>query len=1289
VQALLKSVAKKTAYVTIAIIVLMALAMIVGRILAPLLDQHRTDFEKWASELLQAPVTIQQVRASWYGYQPVISFNEVTVMNKETHQPILQVQKVKVLLSIPQSIWQRQWVQSGILISGSDVKVQEKTNGEIDILGFPTLHGFQDKPFQQETKMTEVLGWLSQQPRLILRDVNVHFTGLAGEKRFVTLYNLRLENSGAQHHILGKAILHQDIPTEVNLVLQWEGQTVDFNKIKANAYIYLSGLSLSQWLKERSWNGWRINQGVISAKLWMTWDQGAFQKMQSDFQLYGLDLYSATDKSLHKINRLSGNVGWKREGDHDIIAGDDILIDLSAHLWPVTNFYLSLKPQADGSFSPQVLHLGYVDLNDVQTFLFASPWAMPAPLKQALLGLQLTGGLQNLSVAFSPTGPWQDWNQLKLSANFAQVSVSPWKTYPGISNLSGMVKWNGSQGELSLNSSRSTFQYDAVFLSPLHFDQLFGDMQFHQDPEKAWVVQIPSLQVLNSDTTANVNGSITIPEKTSPLVDIKANFALLRADHITRYLPMHTFEPGLVKWLQQAFLSGEVKSGSVILRGALSDFPFDQNKGVFSITGLVNNVDFRFAPDWPLLKHVTGKLSFTSREMIAEVDSAEMVDIRLSKVRGVIPDFGSDKPQVLQTEVGEIPMDFAQGLHFIHASPLEKTIGKMFTGVQMHGAMTLTLGLTVPLKTPEQTQVRGAVAMNNVQMNLLPWHLTLDHMKGHFQFTEQTTTANDIQGEVFNQPLTLSLATVQKTKQLSVVQASFNTHLNIKDLEEWLKIPLSETVQGATDVKGEIDFSLNAPVEIRLHSNLVGVGIQASGPYAKSMPTAQNFAATIFVADKQPLRLQLSLEKSLSAALILERKLESYHLIAANIGLGEGTPAWPTEPGLYLTGQFERLDWDTIKPYVDQAGGDTHFAGLSLRRVDISAGVVNIAGLSMPQLHVQITPAEAHWDVTVNSPDINGTLQIPAHFTAQEVINAQFQKLSLHSVPETTKTPLISSVKSLPSILFTANNVSFNAMPLGRVTFKTAPSANGMTIPTLRINSPRLNLQASGAWIQNKTNYTTQLQGSASSSRVSDLLMSFGLNASNFVASDGRLTFKLNWQGAPYSPTLANLNGQASLDLGKGRIVDIGEESGAKMDLGRMLSIFSLQTIPRRLSLDFSDVFQKGYSFDSVRGDFSFQGGNANTRNLRFEGPVAKVSIDGRIGLKNKDYNFILSVTPYVTSSIPIAATLITGNPLVGAAAFAVNTIIGSQVSKVSTYYYIVTGTWDNPTWKEVSASGK
>lgn len=288
---LLKSILQKITYVIAACIIIAALLISIGRLVTPILDDHRADFENWASQLLEMPVHINQVRATWYQYHPEITLNQVTILNKKTKLPILQIQKVGVFISLLKSIWQLKPVPNGILISGVDVNIHENQNGDFSVQGFPVLGGFNNQPYQSETKFTDILAWLSVQPTMILQDIELRYTPHTGEKRYVTFYHLSLENVSEKHVLLGKAILHQDIPTEINFGIQWKGKEITLDKIKAKVYLYISGLSLPQWLANFKWNGWQVNQGLLSAKIWATWNQGEFQKIQSQFQAYGLNLF--------------------------------------------------------------------------------------------------------------------------------------------------------------------------------------------------------------------------------------------------------------------------------------------------------------------------------------------------------------------------------------------------------------------------------------------------------------------------------------------------------------------------------------------------------------------------------------------------------------------------------------------------------------------------------------------------------------------------------------------------------------------------------------------------------------------------------------------------------------------------------------------------------------------------------------------------------------------------------------------------------------------------------------
>src|SRR6185369_4634820 len=96
-------------------------------------------------------------------------------------------------------------------------------------------------------------------------------------------------------------------------------------------------------------------------------------------------------------------------------------------------------------------------------------------------------------------------------------------------------------------------------------------------------------------------------------------------------------------------------------------------------------------------------------------------------------------------------------------------------------------------------------------------------------------------------------------------------------------------------------------------------------------------------------------------------------------------------------------------------------------------------------------------------------------------------------------------------------------------------------------------------------------------------------------------------------------------------------------------------TLPRRLSLDFSDLFENGYSFDSIQGDFKLKNGNAVTQNASIKGVVAQVKIKGRFGLAAHDYDLRVDIEPHVTASLPVVAAIAAANPLVGVATWMVN----------------------------------
>lgn len=183
---IIKSIAKKIAYVLAGLIIVAAVLVVTSRAMIPLLDEHKADFEKYASQLLESPVTIDKVRLSWYQYEPVITLRRVTINKKETNEPALQVKSIRLFVSIPRSIWNWEFVLGGMMITGLDVNIEKDAEGQLKVVGFPSIGGFDQQPFDQETKFKDVMAWLSAQPRLILSEIDLHYVGMNDQKRFVT-----------------------------------------------------------------------------------------------------------------------------------------------------------------------------------------------------------------------------------------------------------------------------------------------------------------------------------------------------------------------------------------------------------------------------------------------------------------------------------------------------------------------------------------------------------------------------------------------------------------------------------------------------------------------------------------------------------------------------------------------------------------------------------------------------------------------------------------------------------------------------------------------------------------------------------------------------------------------------------------------------------------------------------------------------------------------------------------------------------------------------------------------
>lgn len=1265
---------KPLIYLAAFLLILSALLVSIGRMSTPYLNKHLPDFEAWSSEILKTPVKIHQVHITWNLFEPELSFNQVTLLDKKTGQPEFSIKKIKVNLSLFRSLWHWQPIPESIQVSGTQFTVQ-RHGDQYQIKEFKEF--VQQDTASPAAAMQEIAGVILTPAELILKNINITYIE-NNVTRTVLIKNLILLNSGSKHQMECDAVIHDIETTRVHAKMELQGDVTDLSHLSADISVYAEGIPLQSWLTGRSWQHLAINQGLVSAKVTARWDRNQFQKIQSDLQVYDLELESLLTHYKQKIPRLEAHLGWKREGENQVFYGEDVLIDFPSELWPGTYFSVTAASNTQGGYLLKKLNIGYVNLKDVKKLAVESG-LLSEENKKYLNALDPKGELRRIQL---------DVNNA-FSTELNNVSFSAWESFPAIRHVSGLFVWKENQADLNLNSSQFTLIYPKLFLKPLQFDQLKGNVVWHKQ-KNDWTLQGKNIKAKNADVNGLVNFSL---KKTSahlsPFMDLSGHFAVTQAANISRYLPLGIFSEHLQTWLKHAFLKGQIESANVIVHGLLNDFPFEKkNSGHFLINGQVKNLNLNYAPGWPVLVNLQGQLIFSGSSMTANIQSGKTLDIPLSSVTAAIPYLGSNGPSILQVK-GLVQADASKGLAFIHKSPLQSSLGKDLAGMDITGPMQLKLNLTVPLGDTDKTQVAGDLTLQNGTLDLHEWDLLINQINGLFHFTENDFKASNVKAKVFDEDLTLNFIT-QHPSAGPYIQADLQTAMTVEELQNWVHFPLEKYAQGRLPFHLELHLGSeehNQSTEVFLKSDLQGISLNLPGPYAKKADEKRNLSFSLNIPPNKPLKAYVSYGDDLSAALVFEKIAHGVKFHAGELRLGGEKAEIPKQPGLMIFFRSKNLDETVLKPYQEWTQNlltehaspgeqDSVFRG-----IDLQTDKAEFLGQRLDKAHIVAIKKEEEWLADINSTQVAGRLTAAADFSELE---GKFQKIYLNSSKQSSD-PV--DPKSIPALNLSVNELRYDNKNIGAVTLVTVPVSNGMQIKQLQINSSALNLRATGSWIK-KQLQETRLQGQIYSPLPNQFLNQWGMNTSSLIVGRASSQFDLFWSAAPYQPDLKSLSGGITLDLRHGRVVNLGGATEAKIGLGRVLSVLSLQTIPRRLSLDFSDLFQNGYSFDYMQGSFKLDNGHAYTTNTRFEGPVARIDIAGRIGLTTKDYNLKLGVTTYVSSSlVPAAVAALSPyailNPYVAVATWAVGALL-TQPSKVTSYQYRIVGPWDNPEWDKI-----
>jgi uncharacterized protein YhdP len=320
------------------------------------------------------------------------------------------------------------------------------------------------------------------------------------------------------------------------------------------------------------------------------------------------------------------------------------------------------------------------------------------------------------------------------------------------------------------------------------------------------------------------------------------------------------------------------------------------------------------------------------------------------------------------------------------------------------------------------------------------------------------------------------------------------------------------------------------------------------------------------------------------------------------------------------------------------------------------------------QVDVSLRPRDGGWQIGVNTREAVG--EVFWKSAGEGWVEGNFKKLVVRPAAEAGE-GASSLINTLPGMSLTVDDFQVGDKALGRLELRARNDKGAWHLDNLSLDNPDGGLKGKATWF-NTGRDQTRLDFELTAKDMGKLLDRLGY-ADTVRRGKAKMTGDLQWNGPLTGIHYPSLNGQLNVEAEKGQFNKL--EPG----VGKLLGLISLQSLPRRLTLDFRDIFSDGLAFDSIEGKLSIRKGVMRTvEPLRISGPAAQVEMRGETDLKAETQDMQVTVRPELGGLAAVGAAALV-NPVVGAAALVANTVLQKPLNRLFSYRYHVTGTWADP----------
>jgi len=1309
----------------LAFVLVLAVYVSIGRISMAALDSYRSEIQQLVADSLGTSVEIKQLSGSWIYLDPVLGLNELRLGNDQG----IRLGEARVRVDAIRSLMSQRVVITELLIADLVMDIEQQSDGGWQVKGLPS----RGKPLRLDPLLDAigdvktasvssfVIGIKALNGRFLLTDAQER----SEEKEKAESLRDDLEEvSRKLVQALGVGWGFDDIGESISVAVedydgvkvvsiplmlvnldtkerlpayvggQYAGNPRLWDVFQSKLYLRLPSVDLAAFLSDEALGGYSLATLPASGEVWVNVDGGDWdirvQVKTSEIAIRKDD----TKMSLAQNVQLTA-AAVRSDQDTWQASITELTLSSGKQAYEIGKIDLELNLRDSLKIAGRIPDLDIAELADLANRIDQEYSILPANADGAIASLNPKGRVNNVLFFVNQADP----AQTRLVALLDGVTVSSYRNSPAVSRLDGLVSIGPRQGYIDFNNQEFELQFEPMFPAPWSFDYAKGRLRYVVDDA---VSRLSSSLIEAGHQSLKAAGQLQI--NFTQNVDDR-NWALLvgieNADlgDASRYLPNNLGE-GLINWLNRSILSGSATESGLMFHGPLIKQKLHIGK-VYELFFKVDQTRLDYHPDWPLIDNLKSDIYIGNWGVFTEGASGAILDSQIDQAVVHIPVVFGEKANLIEID-GRLSGPLADGIKVLNDTPIAAMTSNMAAGWEGDGPMIGNLHLEIPIgpdAASRKAEAEVAINLKSNQIYMPQYNLDIRDLDSQIQYsTVNGLSTRSFEALLFGKPVNGDIKSLQAGDG-GKITVSVLGDVDVADLYKWSSQPLLTQADGVMsyDAKLTIPYGSRAAeedIKILATSNLVGVTINLPAPVRKASHAPADFRYLQTFSDPYP-SIDIQYNKDVSAYLLLADDM----VHRGRVQFGESTASLPAE-GLVVGGNIAYVDYDkwqlSLAALDERSEVSLESEMVSrLRGINLEIGQLDAFGLHLTDVSTQINREAAGWKVMLENEMLKGGVSIHDDDVKPLLISLDYLRFP---EVESADVELAEGEKQGPEIdPFTDTDpkdyiaVDFETKALflgendfGSWKFQFRPTSDGVVMDQLvaEVRGLKILENSKVLWTAGETGHQSAFIGTIEAPDLVTVLEKWGI-ASSIIGKDVKLDVDINWPGSPAVLATDKIAGNVSFTTGAGSFVQANNTGPLKL-----LGIFDFASIAKRFRFDFSDIVDKGYTFDKITGEVIFnQGVVSVVTPVKIEGSSSIFTIGGQVDLNSRELDNDMIVTLPVNRNLPwyAAYSAIFTGPLVGASVFIAQKVFENQIDQFSSAKYRISGTVDDPLIEFVS----